>query len=694
MPAWSSHNANPPSLLYPPEGQKWHARAGLAGTSGASGVNGKAVAIIELRGWLRVVDGGCNDVDPDWHYDLELDPAWLDALGLAAEALLLPGDVILEEGVSAGVQSEVVARSSTRARYSEPIVHIELDGWPRKDADRGTPAKPSTWTFTNDCSGATWPYDPRQPGGTALAPGQYVRVVGSLVTDTPHMMSDQIATNYVLRFGYAAAVRDLGQQRADGGQTNAVKWMWGGNRGENDPTHPARWNEIHSPDYFEVFAAKDRPETVRCVALVAQDGLTSGDVEEFTAEIRPPARPTRWYVVGCRKALGPHSAPSTVEADEVIVSADRVRVHARVRGRAQLGGAGKFHAIYRVAWRPVAPALHAATSVDGTAMLGAVDGDAKTMSRPGAASAPFWPAAWFEVQSGRARPGAHLTAVSRASACFDAFVVGTDGRVYTAATQGAAWGGWWPIPGVTLPQGAPIGPVSRSTSKLDIFCADTSGRIMSAAWEPGFAQWAGWWWIRGGVTAPGGAVTAVSRRSDYLDIFTIGTDGRPYTAAWAPGPAGWQGWWPIGGAMASPGAPIACISRSQDTLDLFAADTQGRVMTANWSPTQAGWQGWTQVQGGVTGAGAPLAVASRRPDFLDVFVVGTDGRIYTAAWEPGPGWRGWWALPGLTSPPGTSIAALSPAQDVLLVVTSGGDGRIAANAWTPATAWQGWTIID
>jgi hypothetical protein len=99
---------------------------------------------------------------------------------------------------------------------------------------------------------------------------------GSSVRDSPHMMSDQIATNLVLRSGYAMAVTGLGKERADLGQQKAIKWMWSGAFGEDDELNPARWNEIHSPDYIEVLPQKQRKEEVRCIALVAQNGLFSG----------------------------------------------------------------------------------------------------------------------------------------------------------------------------------------------------------------------------------------------------------------------------------------------------------------------------------------------------------------------------------------------------------------------------------
>jgi len=158
---------------------------------------------------------------------------------------------------------------------------------------------------------------------------------------------------------------------------------------------------------------------------------------------------------------------------------------------------------------------------------------------------------WWQIKGGKAAPGAPVTAVSRSTDKLDIFVVGTDGRVYTAAWEPAFtdwWHGWWPIGASKFPAGAPIHCVSRSANKLDVFGTDTAGRIITAAWEPSFTDgWHGWWHIRGGLAAAGAPVTVASRSKDKLDIFVTGLDGRAYTAAWEPAFTDWwHGWWPLG----------------------------------------------------------------------------------------------------------------------------------------------------
>lgn len=262
-----------------------------------------------------------------------------------------------------------------------------------------------------------------------------------------------------------------------------------------------------------------------------------------------------------------------------------------------------------------------------------------------------WWHGWWPLNGGAAAHGAHVTVVSRNINKLDAFVVGTDGRVYTAAWQPSftdGWHGWWPIGNIRVPQGSRVHAVSRGPDKLDIFVTDVTGAIMTAAWEPAFTDgWHGWWHVRGGRAAPGAPVTAVSRSRDKLDIFVVGLDGRVWTAAWQPSSGGWLGWWPIGTIRAPQGAPVHVVSRNTDKLDIFVTGETGAIWTAAWEPTFTDWwHGWWRLAGGQTAPGSPVTAVSRSADKLDVFVVGNDGRVWTAAWEPSfsEGWRGWWPI--------------------------------------------------
>jgi hypothetical protein len=263
-----------------------------------------------------------------------------------------------------------------------------------------------------------------------------------------------------------------------------------------------------------------------------------------------------------------------------------------------------------------------------------------------------WWHGWWWLNGGVTAPRGHITVVSRNVDKLDAFVVGTDGRVYTAAWEPGFtdwWHGWWPIGNIRVPPGSRVGAVSRSADKLDIFVTDNSGVIYTAAWEPDFADgWHGWWELNGGRAAPGAPIAAVSRNVDKLDVFVVGTDGHVYTAAWEPDFTDWwHGWWRIGGVVAPQGAAVGAVSRSADKLDIFVTDNRGVIYTAAWEPDFTDWwHGWWELNGGRAAPGAPVSAVSRSLDKLDVFVVGNDSRVYTAAWQPTftDWWHGWWPI--------------------------------------------------
>jgi hypothetical protein len=103
---------------------------------------------------------------------------------------------------------------------------------------------------------------------------------------------------------------------------------------------------------------------------------------------------------------------------------------------------------------------------------------------------------WWHIREGRAPAGSPVHAVSRGRDKLDIFVTGGDGALYTAAWEPAfsdGWHGWWDLNGGRAVPGAPMPVASRATDKLDVFVVGTDSRIFTAAWQPDFASWAGWW---------------------------------------------------------------------------------------------------------------------------------------------------------------------------------------------------------
>ncbi len=102
---------------------------------------------------------------------------------------------------------------------------------------------------------------------------------------------------------------------------------------------------------------------------------------------------------------------------------------------------------------------------------------------------------WWQIRDGRARPGAPVGAVSRSSNKLDVFVVGTDNTILTAAWEPSfadGWHGWWSLNGGKAAHGSLVTAAVRRPDFMDVFVIGQDGRAWSAAWSPG-RPWAGWW---------------------------------------------------------------------------------------------------------------------------------------------------------------------------------------------------------
>lgn len=308
---------------------------------------------------------------------------------------------------------------------------------------------------------------------------------------------------------------------------------------------------------------------------------------------------------------------------------------------------------------------------------------------------------WWEIQGGRAKPGAPIACVNRGPSRLDIFVVGTDGGIYTAAwdqnVANATWRGWWRIGNVTAPQGSRIAAVARTPDNLDIFVVDGNGNVMSAAWQTGDTQWRGWWHIQQGKAKPGAYISVVSRATRKLDIFVVGADGYICTAAWdgAVANGAWRGWWRIVNGSAQSGAPVTAVSRDPNKLDVFVVGTDSRIYTAAWDAAVANgaWRGWWPIVGGVARQGSVISCSSRDPNKLDVMTVGTDGKLYTAAWDAAVAngaWRGWWRIGDGDCQQGIETTLLSRSPGALDGFDAGTDGGVYMVCWNRNVERQQW----
>ncbi len=339
-PGWPSASSVAPSWLWDAgwdaspcglfgDGASKHCNLPISGTQ-TMYWNGMGASLVELRGWIY--PGGPNG-DPDYEYDFELDPEWAaSALGLSD---LNP---ILKVGNILNMQKPPSENEGTYSRaVATPLVHVELSGW--KISGHPNDLPPPDWQTYGINGDVLWAFKPDQ-----FYPGQYVRMIGSLITDEPHCTGD-------------------------GDLKDAVrKWARSGCSTNFDSHNPARWAEMHSPDLIQPIAepANARDVTVKAVADVAENGLFSGETNTIDADIWPPAyqlvNGVCPYGITVDERVGGETNYGTITDGNATLSgaridryADHVHVHVTVHGQGGYGAPGKFKAIYKVACAACTP---------------------------------------------------------------------------------------------------------------------------------------------------------------------------------------------------------------------------------------------------------------------------------------------------------------------------------------------------
>ena len=365
-----------PSFVYPPDGRKWLPLR-VPGSHRVRGARGVVAQIVELRGWLTFVGDRCysenpklvpaaklNRREPDWHYNLELDPAWLGHLGIGdPNQIIRPGNVInwatrlAEPGDALGHETGPLATSSEWGLIARPIVHVEVTSWdPSRHRGEQPPRGWGPLSLPGCASNIRWPYDPRNPvpGQPALVPGQYVRMVGSLVTDDPHVRINEEDADY------ASENRAIhGILGGDDPTTLAVRLFWEQEHLAKSPFNGSRWSELHPPDTVQVMrnaSARDA-HVLRSVLVAPPPNLASGQTFTFDYTLplpRPPST-SAWAVPTVTEIVGPEARPRTLRGrstpppqQRVTVTTDRVHFHITVTRHRTPTTPSAFQAAYLI----------------------------------------------------------------------------------------------------------------------------------------------------------------------------------------------------------------------------------------------------------------------------------------------------------------------------------------------------------
>jgi Repeat of unknown function (DUF346) len=174
--------------------------------------------LVEIRGWLAE---DVFPIDPEQRHNegpgcdigfhIVPDYQWLVLNGVDINTIIRVGNIVV-------VNAEVLAGQTSQGIVSIPAIHVEFNSWNwNGQIPPLLPNPPVDWV---KLPSATWPF--------AIGPfqkGQYVKLFGSLVTDSPH--EENAAWG----------------GRADIWSEGLVAWAEG---------HHGRWTEIHPVDLIEL----------------------------------------------------------------------------------------------------------------------------------------------------------------------------------------------------------------------------------------------------------------------------------------------------------------------------------------------------------------------------------------------------------------------------------------------------------
>jgi hypothetical protein len=353
-------------MQYPiPDGKKWYPLS-VTTAHANKACPQRNQEMVELRGWVHGVDGhtlgsetDCNAADPDWHINLEVDTAWATQHGIDLNTLFRVGNLYQFPLNTSYSGSAVYHADAT------PLIHLEIWGWEPAKHPNGTAPKDwktiSDWTHGKDtstnCPTVLWPYNPRHPFDTDLTEGNYVRVVGSLVTDASHNMAPAWNKGFPDVEGYPEDTYKTEAQKVFGGESQAYY---------DSEDAPARWTEVHPPDLIVALPDPGHTDTVRGVALFA-GGCVIGPcgTQIIDEDLFPPApcagsTPTLRYEELVGRASGETVFSSIIEGSgtpdqvysgaKIAQSMDHIHVKVAIQGSDEIAGRkdGRFKAIYRV----------------------------------------------------------------------------------------------------------------------------------------------------------------------------------------------------------------------------------------------------------------------------------------------------------------------------------------------------------
>ena len=243
----------------------------------------------------------------------------------------------------------------------------------------------------------------------------------------------------------------------------------------------------------------------------------------------------------------------------------------------------------------------------------------------------FQPVLWKHLAYGAAHAGAPVAITSRFDGSFDAFVIGTDFRMWRIYfKKSGTQHHWRDVAEMRFPAGAPLAVVSDDSKRLVIFGTGEDGNVYATRSKAGDDEDFECTHIAYGKASPGSKVSVLVRSEIRIDAFVVGIDKRVWTTHWNKHNDRWVLWSPIGDLKVVLGSEVSATILTT-ALCLFVSTEDGSIYTIGLpiDPDESSnWAQWSKASGPRVRPATPIRIVSRLDSEVSAFVVDSDDKLW------------------------------------------------------------------
>ncbi len=238
---------------------------------------------------------------------------------------------------------------------------------------------------------------------------------------------------------------------------------------------------------------------------------------------------------------------------------------------------------------------------------------------------------------GTATPGGRVAMGRNRDGRLEAWMVGTDGRLYKSYQMvvNGGWSGWQQFGGV-FPAGTSPTVGRNADGRLEVFAVATDG----AVWHAWQVKANGAWSLlypmgsAGTSTGPPAVGTNVDGRQE---LFARGSDGQVWHTWQTSANAGWAAWSPLSGATLPIGGIPAVATNLDGRQQLVVIKSDGRLATMSQLAPNSPWNNFSNVGGGPYVASNNPTIGRNADGRLEIFLSGDIYGVVYHSWQASPG---------------------------------------------------------